>query len=288
MRRISLLAAVVLLVGCARNYGPGPTSIRGPEPPIPPPAAAPKTSAAAAWKRFETAGAAEYLVRPRETLSEIAQGRLGSVRAMPLLLLANPDLASPHAIVAEEPLLVPTPAFFAGPFLAAGEKAASVDLLRWSEGERTAFIGVHVEDSGPAALDRFIVLEAHGGGARLVFSSADCVWQSTHFSRYRRGWTWRAVDLDGDSGLDLVASRHFGTGAAATFYAYAFHSRAGNWSRHALAAPEPAGDFPVRRPLCSDGVITMTSGGPSGARIYLRWTGNGFESRRAGGLRDAG
>jgi hypothetical protein len=276
-----------------RSYDSPGSTARPPEPPAEPAAPRPVPAPAPSgpvWRPPDPLGATEYVVRPKDTLSQVAQDRLGTTKKLPLLLLANPAIASAHAIGAGEHLVLPGPGYFAGPFLVSGERAATGELLRWSEPDRTGFLGVAVEDSGPGGLDRHLVLEVRDGRSRLAFSSADQAWRGAHFDRYRRGWDWEAVDLDGDKGLDLVASNAFGAGSGSAFYAYAFHAGPTGYRRHALAEGLRGGEFAPTRRLLRDGTIELRGVReqllPEGqlvqpVRVLCRWTGAGFELREA-------
>jgi LysM repeat protein len=288
---LCLCALLFVPVGCVPPYPPPPPA--GPPVPADPatgaaPAPAAHSAPVPAWRPPDSAHAAGYVIQPKDTLSEVAQRRLGSVRQVPLLLLTNPGLPDAHTITAGETLAVPGPGYFAAPFLVSGERAAACALLRWSEAERAGFLGVAVEDSGPAGLDRYLVLEVRGGRSRVVFSSADHPWRGAHCEGYRRGWDWEALDLDGDKGLDLVASISFGVGSGTTFCAYAFHAGPAGYTRHPVVEEAHHGGFAEGRRLFRDRAIevravreTALPGGRvvQPVRILCRWTGAGFERR---------
>jgi hypothetical protein len=245
---------------------------------------------AAVWSTPYVGESTEHLVRSGDTVSEIAQSRLGTIRNVPLLLMANPDIGNRHKIAVGQRLLLPRPGYFAGPFLVDGEKADSVEVVRWSEKEREGFLGVHARGAGDAAEDVFMLLWVRGGKSLPVFVSADHDWSTAHFDGYRRGWRWRRVDLDGDGGLDLLASRGFGAGSGTCFYAYAFHRRGdGGYARHPLVEHEPHGEFIERRRLYAGRTFVVTGAEREmladgwriqPVQIHCRWTGSGFTRRR--------
>jgi hypothetical protein len=296
MKRLAPLVFLVVLmstVGCGGRYAYYPVEPAGYRSPAAPPTAVGSAPAAAidrapAWRPFDSAHAAEHVVKAGDTTSQIAQARLGTVKHLPLLLLANPEVTNVHRIAAEDVLVIPGPGYFAGPFLVDGEKATALKLLRWSAGKRRAFLGVEIRDAGPARMDRFLLLEVLRDKSRVVFSSSNHRWGKKAAGRYRRDWTWRVVDLDGDGGLDLLATRRFGSGADGTLYACAFHSRAGKYTKYALAEALLGGEFPPGKKGFRAGTFTFTgnraltsSAGRSlqPMRIVLRWTGAGFTRR---------
>ena len=293
MKRLALLVPfAVLLFGCNRHgyYPLEPAGYRSPSAAAAPPVTkvAPKPiSRAPAWRPFDPAYATEYSVRPGDTLSEIAQKRLGTVKKLPLLMLANPQVSDVHRIAAEDVLVLPRPGFFAGPFLVSGEKPLATELLRWSKKTRSGFVGVEVDDGGPARLDRFILLEIRGEKSRVVFSSSNHRWTALGVHRYSAGWSWRPVDLDADGDLDLIASRAVGAPGGG-FCAYAFHANGDRYTRYVLAENLIAGALAPGRKVYRSRTVTCegkrATGLPGGhsiqpVRLVLRWTGTGFTRR---------
>jgi hypothetical protein len=296
MKRAVLLLALPTVLGCAKSPDPYPVAVSEHPLPLAPsgPGALsdfrrgrrPPGPRVPAWRPFDAAYASEHVVKPGDTVSEIAQARLGTIKKIPLLLLANPEVSDAHRISAGQRLRIPEPGYFAGGFLVGDEKVVDVRLLRSSKKQRSALLGVELRDGGPARRDRFLLLEVKGDRARVIFSSSDHRWGGGHFRSYGGGWTWHAVDLDGDGGLDLAAVRRFGSEGAC--YAYAFHRRGGGHARYVLVenlhSGRPAGGSRIYR----DRAFTFTGvrvrdlvGIRSRRRVQVRvsWTGSGFTRR---------
>ena len=213
MRRLIPLVFAAGLSGCMGSSYPVPVSLfdppREPEPVIVPRAEAPSPAdpeaepadarlpraarPAAVWRPPYVAESVEYVVRSGDTISQIAQSMLGTVRNVPLLLMANPEVGNRNRIAVGQRLLLPKPGYFGGPFLADGERVASVEVIRWKESKREGLLAVHVRGSGPDSPDGFMLLTVRNGRSIPVFSSADYEWSGARFRRYRRGWNWHAT-----------------------------------------------------------------------------------------------
>ena len=206
------------------------------EPPLRP---GPAQAAPTEWRRLGPEGAAEYEVRHGDSLSEIAQARLGSMLNLPLILMANPEINDPARIIAGQTIRLPGADYFAAPFLLAGERAERQQLLRHSTPAGEGYLGLYLSGKAPVRA-RFIAVQARGGRVRMIFNSAEQALTGP-------GWSWRAVDLDGDGGLDLVGWNPAVSGGG--FGAWAFHRQGEAWRRHALADGNFRGGFAEDRPL---------------------------------------
>jgi hypothetical protein len=303
-----LLAVAMLAAGCTLEdgriiYRPTPSPDSGELPPAKHPAqpaeatdppesaepvepAGPAAPAPAAvpsgWRELTGAGGESYEIQPADTLSEIAMNRLGTMHNLPLLMLANRRLTKPEMVWKGETILIPGPGFFAAPFARPGEKAVEQKLLRYSESSREGFVGVSFAATGSEA-GRFLAVQVKAGKVRAVFDSAGLLPRAPAGGK-EEPWTWRAIDLDADGGLDLVGSRTAGPGEA--FQACVFQETARGYRRHVLSETVRGGEFEGKRAIYRENTLSIRGEVPAGrgqfepATLRYRWVGDKFEVSR--------
>ena len=157
----------------------------------------------AVWIVLGTMGAraADHIVQPGDTLSQIAEQKLGSMHMVPLMLVANPSVRNPNRISVGQRLVVPIPGFWAQPFLDANEQIESRDVLSHRSRTGDLYLGVHLRHpaSDPNVYHdqrRYLAVRIpRTGVAEVVFRSTDYGWNHAWFRHYG-GWNFAATDLD--------------------------------------------------------------------------------------------
>ncbi len=237
------------------------------------PAAAP-LAVSTEWRELSGAGGESYEVQPTDTLSEIAMKQLDTMRNVPLLMLANRKLVRPETVWKGDTIVVPGPAFFVSPFVRDGEKADSQQLLRYREEPREGFVGVLLAGERTG---RFVAAEVRDGRSRLVFDSTGLL-PGAPSGAAEAPWSWRAVDLDNDGGLDLVCSRKLEPGGV--LQACVFQNTGRGYRRHVLAEKVLRGDAEGRRVTYRESTLTIRGGESAGGWadvLKYRWVGDRFE-----------